>query len=344
MDKIRIAHIGCGRVSGTHFAALHHLHDKLELVAVCDIVEQKAADAAQRTGAPPYTDYRRMLDMERPDVVTVATPSGLHPEMGIEAAERGIHVVSEKPLGCTLESADALIDACDRHRVHLFTVKQNRLNPTVQLLKRAVENGRFGRINLAQANVFWFRDQAYYDQADWRGTWEFDGGAFMNQASHYVDLLYWLIGPVESVMAFTGTLERHIEAEDTGAAVLRFQNGAMASVNVTMLTCGGDLEGSITLLGSTGSARLAGPALNVFERWELADSSATDDHVSDANYSPDSVYGSGHLAYYRHVLEVLEGGAAPNPDGREGRKSLEIILAIYKAAREGVRVVLPLQT
>ncbi|SMP52641.1 UDP-N-acetyl-2-amino-2-deoxyglucuronate dehydrogenase [Anoxynatronum buryatiense] len=261
---------------------------------------------------------------------------------GIMAAEKGLHVVSEKPMATNLKMADAMIHACDQNGVKLFVVKQNRLNATLQLLKRAVDKGRFGRIYMASVNVFWTRPQEYYDQAKWRGTWEFDGGAFLNQASHYVDMMEWLMGPVESVMAYTATMARRIETEDTGVAALRFRNGALGNMNVTMLTHPKNYEGSITILGEKGTVKIGGIAVNKIEHWEFEEYDDDDKLIQTTDYLPPNVYGFGHTGYYQNVLDVLENGEEPNTDGREGRKSLEIILAIYKSAREGKSIPLPL--
>lgn len=236
-----------------------------------------------------------------------------------------------------------MVDACDRAGVHLFVVKQNRRNATLQLLKRAVEDKRFGRIYTVAVNVFWSRPQSYYDAAKWRGTWEFDGGAFMNQASHYIDLLDWLIGPVESVMAYTGTLARDIEVEDTGVAALRWRSGAMGTLNVTMLTYPKNFEGSITILGEKGSVRVGGLAVNEIQHWEFADQRPEDNDVMSASYETTSVYGFGHPLYYQNVIKVLRGEAEPETDGREGIKSLELLVAMYRSARDGRRVALPLE-
>ncbi|MBL8981543.1 MAG: Gfo/Idh/MocA family oxidoreductase, partial [Gemmatimonadetes bacterium] len=277
------------------------------------------------------------------DVVAVCTPSGLHPEHGVAVARAGKHVVCEKPMAISLTSADELVHACDRAGVHLFVVKQNRLNPPIQVLKRAIDKGRFGRIYLANTTVRWTRPQDYYDQAPWRGTWEFDGGAFMNQASHYVDLIQWLVGPVESVMAKTATLARRIETEDSGIAVLKFRNGALGSIEVTMLTYPKNLEGSITILGETGTVKIGGTAVNKVETWQFADYDDDDKAIEAASYTPPNVYGHGHEGYYRNVLAVLRGEAQPDTDGRAGRKSLELILGIYESAKTGREVPLPLR-
>jgi UDP-N-acetyl-2-amino-2-deoxyglucuronate dehydrogenase len=284
-----------------------------------------------------------MLAETKADLVTIATPSGLHPAQGVAAARAGLHVVTEKPMAISLTGADELVKACDQAGVHLFVVKQNRLNPPVQLLKRAVDRGRFGRIYMASCTVHWARPQEYYDQAPWRGTWEFDGGAFMNQASHYVDLIQWLMGPVESVMAKTATLARKIETEDSGVAILKFRSGALGMIQVTMLAYPRNLEGSLTLLGEKGSAKIGGTAVNKIEHWQFADYDDDDKLVGLAETNPPTVYGLGHEGYYRNVLSVLRGEAKPDTDGRAGRKSLELILGIYESAKTGREVPLPLR-
>jgi UDP-N-acetyl-2-amino-2-deoxyglucuronate dehydrogenase len=339
---VRIALVGCGRISASHFDAIAKV-EGLALAAVCDVVEARAREAGQRLGVPWFTRYETMLAEAPCEAVAIATPSGLHPAQGILAAQAGKHVISEKPMGISLAAADALVQACDAAKVQLFVVKQNRLNATVQLVKRALDKGRFGRLFLANTTVRWQRPQAYYDQAPWRGTWEFDGGAFMNQASHYVDLMQWLVGPVESVIAKTATLARKIEAEDTGAAVLKFRNGALGVIEVTMLTYPKNLEGSFTLIGETGTVKIGGTAVNRIEHWAFADQDADDAEVERVNTEPASVYGFGHVPYYRNVLRVIRGEAVADTDGRGGRKSLELILGIYESARTGREVSLPLR-
>ncbi len=338
----RIALVGCGRISRNHLEAIDKI-DGLELVAVCDADPARAKVAGTQWKVPYFTSYERMLAESKADVVTIATPSGLHAEQGVAAAQAGKHVVMEKPMAISLTGADALVQACDKAGVQLFVVKQNRLNPPVQLLKRAVDQNRFGRLYMVTVNVFWSRPQSYYDSAAWRGTWEFDGGAFMNQASHYVDLLDWLIGPVESVQAYTETLARNIEVEDTGVVSIRWRTGALGSMNVTMLTYPKNLEGSITIIGETGTARVGGVAVNRIEHWEFDASHPMDEELERASYETTSVYGKGHQRYYRNVIEVLRGTATPDTDGREGLRSLEILVATYLSARDGRRVPLPLE-
>ncbi len=339
---MNIALIGCGRISKNHFESIKKFPNDLNLVAVCDIVEERAKKAGAEYGAKYYSNYEKMLEKEDIDIVSICTPSGLHPRHGIMATKKGINVVTEKPMGITLESVDELIKTADENKVKLFVVKQNRLNTTMQLLKRAILKNRFGRIYMVQSNVFWQRPQEYYDMADWRGTWEFDGGAFMNQASHYVDALYWLIGSVESVTAETATLARKIEAEDSGSAVIKFRNGAIGSINVTMLTYPKNYEGSITILGEKGTVKIGGLAVNKIEKWDFEDYDEDDKFIEQSNYQPPNVYGYGHIPYYQNVIDTLKGKAKANTDGRSGRKSLELILGIYRSAKTGKRVNFPL--
>ena len=340
--KFRIALVGCGRISRNHVDAVSKI-DGLEIVAACDENEERARAVGESLGAPWFTDYEAMLKQVECEVVTIATPSAFHPLQGVAAARAGKHVVTEKPMAISLKGADDLVRACDTAKVHLFVVKQNRLNAPVQMLKRAVEKGRFGRLYLGNCTVRWARPQEYYDQAPWRGTWEFDGGAFMNQASHYVDLIQWVLGPVESVIAKTATLARRIETEDTGVAVLRFRSGALGVIEVTMLAYPRNMEGSITVLGERGSVKIGGTAVNRVEHWEFADADPDDETARTLDSNPPNVYGYGHEGYYRNVLAVLRGEATAETDGRAGRKSLELILGIYESARTGCEVPLPLK-
>ena len=340
--RIRFALVGCGRIAKNHFAALKKHADRAELVGVCDI-DRKALDAAvTETGARPYSNLGSMLQDTNADIVVLTTPSGLHTEQAVDIAASGRHVMTEKPMATRWHDGLRMVKACDDANIRLFVVKQNRRNATLQLLKRAVEQGRFGRVYMVNINVFWTRPQAYYDSAAWRGTWEFDGGAFMNQASHYVDLLDWLIGPVESIQAYTGTLARDIEVEDSGVMSVKWRSGTLGSMNVTMLTYPKNLEGSITIIGEKGTVRVGGVAVNAIQHWEFAERHEDDEKVKQASYETTSVYGFGHPLYYDNVINVLRGEAAPETDGREGLKSLEVIIAAYLSARDGRRVALPL--
>jgi UDP-N-acetyl-2-amino-2-deoxyglucuronate dehydrogenase len=341
--RVRVALVGCGRIAQNHFKAIHQHAERCELTAVCDTDPLALAAAAQLTGARPYASMHKMLAQSDADCVILATPSGLHAEQAIEVAKSGRSVITEKPMATRWEDGKRMVAACDAAGVHLFVVKQNRRNATLQLLKRAVEQRRFGRIYMVTLNVFWTRPQEYYDSASWRGTWEFDGGAFMNQASHYVDLLDWIVGPIESVQAYTATLARDIEVEDTGVISVRWRNGALGSMNVTMLTYPSNLEGSITIIGELGTVRIGGVAVNQIQQWQFAEERPEDEGIARASYETSSVYGFGHPLYYDNVITVMRGEAAPETDGREGLKSLEVLIASYLSARDGKRVALPLE-
>ena len=340
--KIRVALVGCGRISANHFAAMEQHADSVDLVDVCDVNPDALSKARTRTKSSGHSNLADMLKATTADLVVLTTPSGLHPEQAIQVAASGRHVMTEKPMATRWHDGLRMVRACDDANVRLFVVKQNRRNATLQLLKRAIEQERFGKIYSVAMNVFWTRPQDYYDSSKWRGTWEFDGGAFMNQASHYIDLLDWMIGPVESVMAYTATLARNIEVEDSGVAAVRWRSGAMGTVNVTMLTYPRNMEGSITILGEKGTVRIGGVAVNEIQTWEFADSRPEDAEVATSNYQTTSVYGFGHPLYYANVIATLRGDQEPETDGREGLKTLELLIAMYISSRDGRRVALPL--
>ena len=341
--RVRFALVGCGRISANHLDAIAAHPDDAELVGVADIDPRSLERVMAKTGAPGFSSLEALLAGTDADVIILATPSGLHAAQAMAVAEAGRHVMTEKPMATRWLDGKRMVQACDAAGVYLFVVKQNRRNPTLQLLKRAVDEERFGPIHMVTVNVFWTRPQAYYDSADWRGTWEFDGGAFMNQASHYVDMLDWLIGPVESVQAYTATLVRDIEVEDTGVLAVRWRAGTLGSLNVTMATFPKNLEGSITVLGETGTVRVGGTAVNTIEHWQFETPDPMDEEVERASYQTTSVYGHGHPRYYENVIQTLRGAAAADTDGREGLHSLEILIATYLSARDGRRVALPLE-
>lgn len=340
--KIRVALVGCGRISIKHAEAFRRHRGDLDLVAVCDTDQTALNKAEAEYQVAGYTKLEDMLAKENLDAVSLCTPSGLHPEQAGIAAKAGVHVISEKPMATRWSDGLKMVKACDEAGVRLFIVKQNRRNTTLQLLKRAMDEKRFGKIHMVHLNVFWTRPQEYYDRAKWCGTWEFDGGAFMNQASHYVDLMEWLIGPVADVQCMTST-HRDIEVEDTGVMNIRWRNGALGSMAVTMCTYPKNLEGSITILGEKGTVRIGGVAVNEILEWQFSDSREYDQEIESANYETTSVYGFGHPLYYKNVIDTLRGKAEPETDGREGLKSLELLIAAYRSARNGQTVSLPLE-
>lgn len=359
--RVRIALVGCGRISRNHIKAIALHHERAELVALCDTeqdridsAQQLVIDAAQEYPAAAHNPeqfigYETLLAAIKAsalevDLVVLTTPSGLHPAQTIGAADVGIHVCTEKPMATRWEDGVAMVKACQAADVRLFVVKQNRFNSTLQLVKRQLQAGRFGQLAMVSVNVFWQRPQSYYDQDSWRGTWALDGGALMNQASHYIDLLDWLVGPVDSVSASIATLGRKIEAEDTAAMQLRWKNGALGTMAVTMLTYPKNLEGSITLLGETGTVKIGGPAVNQIEHWFFASESPDDSIVEQASYETTSVYGFGHPPYYANMLDALQGKADALCDGSQGLRSLELLTGAYRSASDGCTVHLPLES
>lgn len=339
---VRFALVGCGRISANHLNALQQHAGRAELVAVCDNRPEALQAAVAKTGVRGFGSLDALLATDLADIVVLATPSGLHPRQAMAAARAGRHVLTEKPMATKWDEGMEMVRVCREAGIKLFVVKQNRLNTTLQLLKKAVDGGRFGRIYMVNVNVFWTRPQSYYDDAPWRGRWDMDGGAFLNQASHYVDMVDWLVGPVDNVHAYTATLARDIEAEDTGVMSLRLRRGGLASINVTMLAHDKNFEGSITILGERGTARVGGVAVNRIEHWAFDEPQPGDDEVRAANYQTASVYGFGHPLYYANVIDTLRGEASAQVDGYEGLRSLEVIIAAYRSARDGVRVGLPL--
>lgn len=340
--KVRFALVGCGRIAKNHFHSVDVHKERAELVDVCDVDPGALREAVSATGARGHADIEALLRHTDADCVVLTTPSGLHSTQAIQVAASGRHVLTEKPMATRWQDGLDMLRACDRANVRLFVVKQNRRNATLRLLKQAVEKNRFGRIYMVVVNVFWQRPQSYYDQAAWRGTWDLDGGAFMNQASHYVDLLEWIGGPVQYVHAVAGTLARNIEVEDTGVITVQWRNGAMGSLNCTMLTYPKNLEGSITVLGERGTVRIGGVAVNEIQQWEFDRAEPEDEEILAASYETTSVYGFGHPLYYDNVIRTLRGEAEPDVDGASGLRSLEILCAAYRSIRDGVRVGLPL--
>jgi len=340
--KLRIAIVGCGRISKNHFSSIEKHQENIELVALCDNNNEVLIEHQEQYKVNGYLRLEEMLEKEELDLVAICTPSGVHPDQVVTVAKHGIHILTEKPMATRWEDGVRMVKACDDNGVRLFVVKQNRRNSTLQLLKRAVEEKRFGKIHMVHLNVFWTRPQEYYDQAKWRGTWEFDGGAFMNQASHYVDLLDWLIGPVDKIQAMMSTT-RDIEVEDTGVLNIRWRNGALGSMAVTMLTYPKNMEGSITILGEKGTVRIGGVAVNDIQHWEFDEPKDYDTKIKDANYQTTSVYGFGHPLYYKNVIDVMRGKEKPETDGREGLKSLELLIGAYLSARDGTTTSLPLE-
>jgi UDP-N-acetyl-2-amino-2-deoxyglucuronate dehydrogenase len=339
---LSFALVGCGRISVRHSQLLGEgIIKGAKLVGVCDVVRAKAEKTGSKHNVPFFQDMHVMMTQVKPDVVVVLTESGYHARDVIALAAYGKHIMVEKPMALTLADADAMIRACDAARIKLFVVKQNRFNVPVVKLREAVEANRFGKMVMGTVRVRWCRPQAYYDQDPWRGTWALDGGVLANQASHHVDLLEWMMGDVESVFAMARTALADIETEDTAIAVLKFTSGALGVIEATTATRPKDLEGSISILGANGSVEIGGFAVNEMKAWNFVESQDGDGEVM-AKYSvnPPNVYGFGHQAYYEHVVSAISGNGANLVDGLEGRKSLELINAIYESVESGQEVAL----
>ena len=342
---IRAAVIGCGRVSRTaHYSALKGNPD-FDFVAVCDINRLRADEWAKKNNVRAYYGLDELLDNEQLDIVSINVPNGLHPRLASLVAERKINVLCEKPLGMSLSEVDDLIDLCESKGVHLFTVLQNRFNATNQLLKRAVDKGRFGRLLMANVTMRWHRGIGYYtEDHGWRSRRDLSGGVFTNQAVHYVDTMQWLVGaPADSCYARMATCMHPVEVETHGSAIITFRNGVIGSLNLTCLNYPDDREGSITLLGEKGTVKVGGKSMNKILEWEFADADPEDDALAaKADFEPPTVYGFGHEEMYRRVGRLLLTGEGDVPDGREGRKSVELLEGLYASDRTGSVIRLPL--
>lgn len=346
---LNFALVGCGRIARKHAELL--CGDQLpqaQLACVCDINPDRAASFSESYSVPSYADMHEMMDAvgDRIDVIAILTESGLHAEHCKALAPYGKHLLVEKPMALTLEDADDMIRICDENRVRLFVVKQNRYNLPVVKLREAMAAGRFGRIVMGTVRVRWSRDQAYYDQDSWRGTWAMDGGVFANQASHHVDLLEWMLGEPVSVFAKSRTALVDIETEDTGVAIITFRGGAIGIVEATTATRPRNLEGSLSILGEHGTVEIGGFAVNEMRTWRFADSGEAEEAEVLGRFreNPPNVYGYGHLAYLRHVIDAIEEDQPALVDGLEGRKSLELISAIYESIETGEEVSLRFQS
>lgn len=341
---ITFALVGCGRIAKKHAEILgENQLVGAQLGAVCDIREDRARYYGEKYGVPWYTDMHSMMveSGETINVVSILTESGSHAEHTLQLAQYGKHLVVEKPMALTLPDADAMIRACDGAGIKLFVVKQNRYNYPVQKLRGALEDGRFGKLVMGTVRVRWCRTQEYYDQDAWRGTWSMDGGVFTNQASHHIDLLEWMLGEPESVFAKSTTALVDIETEDTGVAIIKFSSGALGIVEATTACRPKDLEGSLSMLGEMGTVEIGGFAVNEMKIWNFREPRGDDSEVLEKYcQNPPNVYGFGHLAYLQHVVDAITNKTPALVDGLEGRKSLELITAIYESIETGKEVFL----
>ena len=335
---IRFAMMGCGRIAKRHCDTLKQNQvDGAKLVAVCDPVADRKNKFSSGYDVPGYSSLKEMMAAigDQIDVVSILTPSGMHADHCLEIASYGKHVVVEKPMALRLQDADAMIRACDEAKVRLFVVKQNRYNPPVVQVREALQAKRFGKLVLGTVRVRWCRTQDYYNLDDWRGTWGLDGGVFANQAIHHIDALVWLMGDVESVYAKSGTFLVDIETEDTGVVILKFTSGALGIIEATTAARPKDTEGSLSVLGERGLVEVGGFALNEMKTWNFSDGGSHTNlaagDLKNLNENPPNVYGFSHARYLAHAVNCIQSGAPALVDGLEGRRSLEVVTAIYES-------------
>jgi len=333
---IKFALIGCGRIALRHAELLgNETFAAAELVSVCDVDTSKASALGRRFKVPYFSDYHQMLQSVETDVVVILTESGNHALHALDISSHRKHLIIEKPIGLNISQVENMIDVYQRIGKNIFVVKQNRLNVPIVRLREALDSGRFGRLVFGSIRVRWCRDETYYSQAKWRGTWSLDGGVLTNQASHHIDLLLWMMGPVESVHARGITALSKIDAEDTAVVSLKFVNGALGVIEATSATRPRDIEGSISILGERGIVEVGGFAVNKIKVWEFSES-CDSDHETVERYStnPPDVYGFGHRSYYEHVIRCLNGGQSQVVDGNEAIKSLKLLHSIYVSIEE----------
>ena len=343
MEKVNFALVGCGRISKKHIEAIQEI-PQANLVSVCDTNIKRAKKVGESLNIPYYSSYDEMLNNENVDIVNILTPSGLHAKHTIDIVKKyKKHIICEKPMALRIEDADEMIKTCNENNVKLFIVKQNRFNLPVLKLREAVEQKRFGKLVLGTVRVRWCRTQQYYDQDAWRGTWQMDGGVITNQASHHIDLLEWMMGEPASVMTMNGTFLSKIDTDDTSVSIIRFKSGSLGVVEATTATRPSDLEGSISILGERGNVIIGGFAVNKMQEWNFIDSDESEKNNILTKYAenPPNVYGFGHKRYIEHVIDCLINNKKPIVDGVEGRKSVELINAMYESAETKQMITLP---
>lgn len=345
---MRYALIGCGRISTNHIKAA--VNNELEIVAVCDIVPEHMDEVLAKHGLEKdpsihrYTDYLELLDQEKPELVSIATESGSHARIALDAIERGIPVIIEKPMAMSIADADLIIRRSKEKGVKVCACHQNRFNVAVQKLRKALEEGRFGKLSHGSIHVRWNRNKAYYDQAPWRGTWAEDGGTLMNQCIHGIDLLRWTFGDeVEEVYGMTRqVLHPYLEAEDVGMAVVRFKNGAIATIEGTVNVYPKNLEETLYIFGEKGTVKIGGTSTNNIDVWDFADEDDSDQENKGLKEQTSNVYGNGHTSLFRDMMDAIRDDREPYVNAVAGRNALEMVLAIYKSRKEGQPVKLPL--
>lgn len=347
MTNLKYALIGCGRVSPNHIEAA--IKNNLHISALCDIVPEKIDDKISRFklqgDIKKYTDYKKMLREIKPDLVAIATESGKHSQIALDCIEAGCNLIIEKPIALSLEDADAIITKAKEKNVKVSACHQNRFNKSVQKIREAIESGRFGKLFHGVAHIRWNRGEDYYKQAPWRGTWEQDGGALMNQCIHNIDLLRWMMGnDIEEVFGITDNLNHnYIEAEDLGLAIIKFSNGSYGLIEGTTNIYPTNMEETLYIFGEKGTVKAGGKSVNIIEEWIFEDGKDDPTEVKNTyNENPPNVYGFGHNSLYADVIDSITNNRQPYITAEDGRRAIELVLAIYKSAAEGRTIKLPL--
>ena len=352
MKKLKFAILGCGRISYKHVQGLYENREEAVLVATCDVVEERAIakkkeylEAMQDKSihVSVYTDYKKMLDNEDIDVVTIATESGYHAEIAIYAMNKGKNVIVEKPMALSIKDADNMIEVAKKNNVKLCISHQNRFNKPIQKLRKSIEDNKFGKLTNGTARILWNRNEGYYKQAPWRGTWDQDGGTLMNQCIHNIDLLQWMMGgEIDRVYAECDTFLRNIEAEDFGAIIIRFKNGAIGIIEGSACVYPKNLEETLSIFGSEGTVVIGGLAVNELKTWRF-DNEDEDIIKEELQVEIDNVYGNGHTPLFKDVIDSINNNREPLVNGVEGKKAMSIILAAYKSRKSGMPVKFPIE-
>lgn len=352
MKKLKVAIIGCGRISYKHVEAIAQNKAEIELSAVCDVVEANAVAKKNEyikvigkdVDVEVYIDYKEMLDKVDIDMVAIATESGYHPEIAIYCMNKGKHVIVEKPMALSTQDADRMIECARKNNVKLCVSHQNRFNEPIQKLRNAIEENRFGKLINGTARILWNRNMGYYEQAPWRGTWELDGGTLMNQCIHNIDLLQWMMGgEIDTVYAQCGTFLRDIEGEDFGAIIIRFKNGAIGIIEGSACVYPKNLEETLSIFGEVGTVSIGGLAVNTIETWRFADNKDSEEEILKGQQGdPDTVYGFGHTPLFKDMIDAINMNREPLINGEEGKKGMSIILAAYKSRLTGQPVKFPM--
>lgn len=346
---MKYALIGCGRIAVNHMKAA--INNSLEIVAVCDILLEKMDailekyDLNEKSSIKKYTDYKQMIQEEKPELVSIATESGIHAEIALYCIENNVNVIIEKPMAMSIEDADKIIALSEEKNVKVSACHQNRFNVAIQELRKAVEAGRFGKLSHGSIHVRWNRNKGYYDQAPWRGTWAQDGGALMNQCIHGIDLLRWMMGDeIEEIYGATRQqFHDYLEAEDVGMAVVKFKNGAIGTIEGTTNVYPQNLEETLYIFGENGTVKIGGTSTNNIDVWDFADETDADAKNKELKEATSNVYGNGHTSLFADVMDAIENDRKPYVDAVAGRNALEVVLSIYKSQKTGVSVKLPIK-